>query len=238
MNIAIVSENRFEQKTLDDYISSWAQKNGICVDPIFFGSEKNFTMRVLIQAFDIVFLNIAANGQNSIETARNLRKYNINTLLIIIAANSDYMAQAFSLHAFEYIIKPYSEKRIAQILDDAGRLFGNIDKVTELAGEKFLLSDILYVYSDSNYCEVHCKNEKRRIRLSFKELADKLTRYKSFMIVSRGAVVNFDNTLNIADSYCVISNGDRVPVSRSKSKEVEQRYADRQFNQKLSEIKK
>ncbi len=198
MKIAIVSENRFEQKTLDEYISSWALKNITCVNTMFFGSEEKFSMRAQTQDFDIVFMDITINGQNSFETARNLRKFNINTPLIIIAENSKYMTQAFSLHAFEYIIKPYDEKRIAQVLDDAILLLGNVDKVTELA--------------------------------------DKLTRYQSFMIVSRGAVVIFDNTMEIADSYCVINNGDRVPVSRRKSKEVEQRYTDRQFIKTLSKV--
>ena len=235
MKAAIVDDNPAEQKKLGDLIIEWSQKNNLFIEPAYFDSGESFSAAIQNKDFDIVFMDIIMDGSNGIETAKQLRERNIDTLLVFITASPEFMAQAFPCHAFDYVVKPYTRERIAQVLDEAKRALGRIGDVTELAGEKFLLSDILYVYADSNYCEIHGMHGNRRVRLSFAELSDKLTQYPSFMIISRGVAVNFDNAVLIDGLECVICNGDHIPVSRRKAKEVEQFFMDRQFSKLLAE---
>ena len=111
----------------------------------------------------------------------------------------------------------------------------NGEDPSEKMTRKIIVSDILYVYSDSNYCIIHTKSGEQRVRISFTQLAKKLMSYPSFMEVGRGTAVNFDNTSHLSDTDCVMINGDCVPVSRRRIKAVEKAFLGRQFNKLLEE---
>ena len=237
MKTAIVDDNTAEQKRLGKLIASWSKQNGLNAGIDIFDSGEAFCAAIPSEKYDIVFMDIIMDGKSGIETARFLREISLDTLLVFITSSPEYMSQAFPCHAFDYVMKPYTDERVSEVLNEALRALGRHGEVIELMGERFLLNDILYVYSDSNYCEIHTKHGTRRLRLSFTELSENLVRYPSFTVVSRGAAVNFDNTSHISGLDCVMLNGDRVPVSRRKLKEVEQAFLDRQFSKLLSEGK-
>ena len=85
------------------------------------------------------------------------------------------------------------------------------------------------------YCEVHTRTAQKKVRISFTELSRILAAYPPFAVIGRGVVVNFDYTSHISGCDCVMSNGDKVPVSRRKIKETEQAFLDRQFSRMLAE---
>ena len=234
MKIAIIDDSKIEQERLLNCISVWAQSSGTFVNTETFDSGERFVRTLQKARFDVAFMDIIMDGKTGIEAARCLRENDLDTLLIFITTSPEFMAQAFPCHAFDYIMKPYTQERVDRVLDDAKRALGKKSEVIEIAGEKFLLSDILYIYSDSNYCEIYTKRGKRKLRISFTELSEKLTAHPSFMVVGRGAAINFDNTSHISDLDCVMTNGERVPVSRRKIKETEQAFYDRQFQKMLS----
>ncbi len=237
MKIAIVDDSKTEQERLAAFLEAWARENSITLSADTYGSGESFTAALQTHKYDVIFMDIMMDGQNGIETAKQLRKISLETLLVFITSSPEFMAQAFPCHAFDYVMKPYTQDRIMQVLDEAKRALGKPGDVIEIAGERFLPTDILYVYSDSNYCEFYTKHGRSRLRLSFIELARNLEAYPAFKVVSRGAAVNFDNTSHIDGLDCIMINGDRVPVSRRRIKEVEQAFLDRQFSKLLSEGK-
>ena len=234
MKIAIIDDSKIEQERLLRCISVWAQGSGTFADTKTFDSGEFFVRTLQSARYDVVFMDIMMNGKTGIEAARCLRENDLDTLLVFITSSPEFMAQAFPCHAFDYVMKPYTQERVDQVLGDAKRALGKKGEVIEIAGEIFLLTDILYIYSDSNYCEIHTKSGKRKLRISFTELSERLALYPSFMVVGRGAAINFDNTSHISDLDCVMTSGDRVPVSRRKIKETEQAFYDWQFQKMLS----
>lgn len=229
MRIAIIDDNLLEQEKLRNCISNWMSKENITVSIDTYESGTKFVGLMKYTSHDIIFIDIIMDGKNGIETAKALRQRNIESLIIFITTSREYMADAFPCHAFDYIVKPYTCERIYKVLNEARRALKKLDEVIDISNERFIISDILYVYSDSNYCNIYTTRGVSKVRMSFTELSEKLTICPSFYVVSRGAAVNFDNVTQISDSECVMKNGERVPISRRKIKEVERKYMDRQF---------
>ena len=233
MEIAIVDDDRFERNLLNKHIQIWSQQNGIPVCVTLFESGEAFSLNNDQNKYDIVFMDIIMDKENGIETARRLRSVSMDTLLIFVTSSTEFMAQAFPCHAFDYVVKPYTQDRIIKVLEEARSALGKLGEVIDISGNKFLIAEILYIYSDMNYCDVYTKTTLRKLRISFNELSQKLVSYPSFFIAGRGVIVNFENISHISDQECVMINGDRVPVSRRRIRETKQSFYDWQFKKML-----
>ena len=231
MKIAVVDDNKKEQESLSAAIKRNIESSDTVIE--LFDSGEEFSCVVKDKTYDAVFMDIIMEGQNGIEAARSLREITLDTLLIFVTSSPEYMAQAFPCHAFDYIIKPYTEQRMKEVLDDVKRAVDRNRRTVEIGKERFLLNDILYVYSNSNYCEIHTKHGTRRIRIPFSELSEQLLHYSCFWVINRGTAINFDNTSHISRLDCVMINGDRLSASRRKIKEIEKAFLSRQFNKLL-----
>ena len=75
---------------------------------------------------DILLLDIQMPGKNGMETARVFRRKSRHSILIFVTAFQDYVFQAFDVGAFHYLVKPFEEEKLEEVLKNA---------VLELAGQ-------------------------------------------------------------------------------------------------------
>ncbi len=68
---------------------------------------------------DILLLDIKMPGKNGMETARELRKKNKMTIIIFVTALDDFVFQAFDVGAFHYLVKPFDDRKFAEVLQNA-----------------------------------------------------------------------------------------------------------------------
>ena len=71
------------------------------------------------ETLDILFLDIEMKRLNGMDTARSLRKRDAHTILIFVTAYPDFVFQGYEVHAFHYILKPYDEHKIQNVLEQA-----------------------------------------------------------------------------------------------------------------------
>lgn len=64
----------------------------------------------------VLLLDIRMPGQDGMETARRLRRSNQKMILIFITALEEYVFQAFDVGAFHYLVKPFSEEKLKEVL--------------------------------------------------------------------------------------------------------------------------
>lgn len=55
---------------------------------------------------------------SGVDTAKRMRADDSGCILVFLTSSMDFMPDAFSCHAFEYIVKPFTEERIFQVLED------------------------------------------------------------------------------------------------------------------------
>jgi two-component system, LytTR family, response regulator len=89
---------------------------------------------------DAIFLDINIPSLDGMLLASNISKFAKKPYIIFTTAYKEHAAQAFEFEAFDYILKPYDEKRIAAMLHKLESTFlrelNQTDKEEELSFQK------------------------------------------------------------------------------------------------------
>lgn len=65
---------------------------------------------------DVVFVDIDLNGESGLECAKVMTELSPKLKVIFATAHSEYMANAFEIYAFEYLVKPFNMERVIKTL--------------------------------------------------------------------------------------------------------------------------
>src|SRR4051812_46817885 len=68
------------------------------------------------QETDVIFLDINIPSLDGILLASTISKFTKRPYIVFTTAYKEHAARAFELEAFDYVLKPYDEKRIAAML--------------------------------------------------------------------------------------------------------------------------
>lgn len=66
---------------------------------------------------DVVFMDIDLNGESGLECAKAITELDPKVKIVFATAHSEYMANAFEIYAFDYLVKPFDMERINRTLD-------------------------------------------------------------------------------------------------------------------------
>ena len=116
ITIMVCDDDKTLQKLLQQKIEKFcADKNKSCRIGCCDSGEE----MLALPAPDVLFLDIQMSGKNGMETARELRRRHENTILIFVTAMSEYVYEAFDVDALHYLIKPFSDEKLREVLDKA-----------------------------------------------------------------------------------------------------------------------
>ena len=73
---------------------------------------------------DVAFVDIDLNGDSGMECAKVLTELNPKLKVIFATAHAEYMANAFEIYAFDYLVKPFNVERVVKTLN---RIKGETD---------------------------------------------------------------------------------------------------------------
>ena len=65
----------------------------------------------------VVFMDIDLGGESGLECAKAITEVDPKVKIVFATAHSEYMANAFEIYAFDYLVKPFDMARIGKTLD-------------------------------------------------------------------------------------------------------------------------
>lgn len=68
---------------------------------------------------DILFLDIEMPGIDGMETAKRLRQRGQSLCIIFVTVMSDMVFEAFDVEAFHYLVKPFAQEKLYEVLERA-----------------------------------------------------------------------------------------------------------------------
>ena len=190
------------------------------------------------ESVDVVFLDIRMPGLDGFGVLDALDPGS-RPAVVFVTAFDDHAVRAFDVHAVDYLVKPFDDKRFADALVharqrvDAGRRGAFDDRLDALlaAGSEgrpepyhsriqvregphirfVLVRDVRYVESDGNHLQLHLADgSTARIRRSLKDLMAVLDP-RRFVRIHRSTAVNLDFVREIQPWF----SGDYVALMRA-----------------------
>lgn len=235
MRVAVIDDESIFRMQLKMMVEKVAENRALTLDVEEFETGQSFVDALSERRFDIVFMDIYMPDMDGIETAKKLRELTEKTFLIFMTASEGHYPDAFSLHAFDYVTKPFTLERIDNLISEIvahtpiDALFikitvGSVD-------ERIYLKNIVSVTTDGHYLEIHKDDgTSSRVRLTSGEFINMTGSDKRFIMINRGIIINMDYIDRIEGPDVMLDDRSIFPISAKKVADITQKIRDYQFS--------
>lgn len=235
MRIALVDDDQKCLAKMENICHDFGTQNHCQMETVCFMSGEAFLKSAESGKFSMVFMDVYMSGMNGIATAQKMKEQDIDCLLVFLTSSTEFMPDAFSCHAFEYITKPFVSQRIMDVLHDAVKILPTSSKYIEIASGRntipILHNDILSVVTDAHYLNIELTDGTvLRSRMTIPEFMAQLGSDPRFIPVNKGIVLNADYILDFEGNCCILENGTRFPVRVRDRTKTEQEVRNYHFN--------
>lgn len=232
MRIAICDDEKVFRDDLKQAVYTYSNLHRLelVVDEYLCGEN----MIVSEQKYDIVFLDYKMSGIDGLETARTIRKKDMNCAIIFLTSYPHFIYESFEVGTFRFFEKPLVTELLFKALDRYFESIGSNYPVLLKIGRdtvSLMTNDIFYLEADNKKCYINLADKRLHCARTMASAATLIPSYLFFK-VHKAFFVNFNHIANYDNEFIHFKNGDRVPVSRkyyTSFKEAYRIYAKGRF---------
>lgn len=147
MNLLIADDENLELKVLEKTV----KKHFVDELEIFALSNGRKASQICDEVKpDIALLDIEMPGMNGIELAKYIKEKYADCIIIFITAYDrfDYAIEAMHIKAFDYLLKPWKEERLCELINTAIENVRSMQKTDSIVHSQ---KDVIKDYIDRNY---------------------------------------------------------------------------------------
>ena len=190
--------------------------------------------------YQVVFLDICMEGTNGIETARILRRTDPDLLLVFVTSSPEYVWDAFPVHPFDYLLKPYREEKLFQLADELRRVLFRAEPELEVRIARqqvhLPLRKIQYAMAQNHYVRIVSDDGECRAVSTFSQVEQLLRAQENFIVCNRGVILNMDKVLRLDSDCFEMLDGARLPVRQKDKNTLFAQFTQYQFRHMRREL--
>jgi two-component system, LytTR family, response regulator len=188
---------------------------------------------------DLLFADAEMPGATELDAVRTETEFEAAPIVVYTTANADHAIRWRDVHAFDYLLKPFSEERFAYTM---ARVLWALERSYAMAvrerprvvavreTERTLVVPVAEIdwIEARDYCtRMHIGQQRAMVRRSLQSLLEELSG-DGFMRTHRSALVNVTRVLDVCetpfgDADALMANGDLVQISPSYRPRLENR---------------
>ena len=219
--VAICEDERYILEELRKKVEKYINRKSLDA------SIKTFTSgEELLKAkkkFDIILLDLMLPGIDGLEVARQISG---RSRIIFVTSYREYAVEAFDANAVHYLVKPVTEERLFSALDRAVNQTEQMDNqaLTLIKSGKtqvIFIRDILYCEVFNHQVRIHTVHGTYDYFGTLDMLETKLD--ERFFRCHRSFVVNMSCVAGQEKGVAILTNGERIFISRRKQTDFIQR---------------
>ncbi len=171
----------------------------------------------------VLFVDINLPKISGMDFVRSLpRNYHV----IFTTAFSEYAVESYSLHAVDYLLKPFSferfEQSVKRLQDQSDFNLDNSRFINIKSGidvHRIEMDRILYIHSDLDYTEVVTTDDKHLSSERLWKWQEKLNNHQFFRI-HRSYIVQLKHITKHNKQVLVVNNKHELPIGRKYKNEL------------------
>lgn len=236
IRIAVCDDTGMELEFLSQLLQKYGQAAQLQLDIARFESGEALEKALgQGESFDIFFLDIIMPGMDGLSLAKTLRRSGRYPVIIFLTSSDEYAVEAFAIRASDYLVKPVSKERLFNAMDGALAEMGSkLEPSTEVQTPDYTLrvklSEVIVVevqghtlcYRLTGNRQLHTKV----LRIPFEQAAKDILADRRFLRPHRSFLVNAAHVVKLEKYAFLMSNEERIPISRLRFAAVRQEYAD------------
>ena len=154
MKFTICDDTIKDLNALEKILLSYAKENNVSVTIEKYSNSSELINNVSLSSQDyrIFFLDVVM-PKNGIETAKKIKEYREDAVIIFTTTSKEFAIDAFGVRAYDYLLKPLEKK---QVFDCINRLLNELKfaqktfckiKTNDLTITSINIKDIAYIES-------------------------------------------------------------------------------------------
>ena len=188
--------------------------------------------------FDILLLDVLMPGENGMEAAREIRRFDSSVKIIFLTSSTEFAVESYSVGAYFYQLKPIWAESFYCLMDS---VIAECDKSSSSSLILRCKSGITRVELDKlEYCEVLGRSLWLHLTDGtvlesgggMDHLCEQLTEHDNFLRIHRSYLVNLDHIKSIVPKTITMDSLAELPVPRGKYAELKDLYLEYAFRRK------
>ncbi len=176
---------------------------------------------------DLLFLDVEMDGMNGMETAKKIRTFDQNLLIVFVTGFADYVFDGYSVGAMDYLLKPVDREKLKKLL---ARVREKIDQekdaefiVKNTEGTyRFPKKEIRWFYSDRRKVVLVTDRGEYGFYAKLDEVEQQILKEDEgaqFVRIHQRYLVNA-KWVELVGSASVQIGGQELPISRAYKEEA------------------
>ena len=223
MKIAICDDERIFTDIFREKLEMTAEKCGIeCTVSAFLNGAEMISM---LNRFDAVFLDVDMPGLSGEETAEYIIGSEKTLPIIFVTNHDDFVFSSFRYRPFGFLRKRYIDSELEDIIKRLDKYLTEIERCYTFNSYNKLISvrlnDINYIEVYGHETLVHTANAVLTTSKALSVIEKELSEY-GFIRTHKSYIVNTRYIFSVERNSIILSNGENLPVSRTKLTDVKQ----------------
>ena len=227
VRIAICDDKDLHTRMLAGMICCWAKEKYLKLQlEIFRSGEEILCATEENGSFFVVFMDIRLKGLSGIETARRLRQMDRYVNIVFVSQYDGYFRQMFEIYPCYYIEKPISEKKLVAILErimeEHKYIYAIYPFCYRRRNYRIFLRKVLYFCSERRKIRIMTEGETEYFFYKKLDVVEQqLKEYEvDFIRIHQSFLVNGRQVEQFYSDHVMMSNGERLAVSRERRENV------------------
>lgn len=233
LKIVIVDDEKIQREHMTNLVNSACKELDIACEISTYASGEELLFE-LEDSMDwqIVFLDIEMKKKDGMKSAMKLRKTLPAVHIIFSTAYAEYAVDGYKVNALDYLLKPVKLEDVIKALrkylaikpqTEKYSVFSDADDNLILIRHKDIIS--LEVMNKKVRLVYYSENKEKEIILnsSLSKLETELNS-ESFVKPHRSYLINLDHVDQISTDFLLMSNLDKIPLSRRLAADVQRAF--------------
>lgn len=233
IEVAVCDDDCFIANEIEERILLFAQKLKIEVETeVFFSGNSLLDQIHSGKRYDIIFLDIEMNEKDGIQTAKELRAYDKESILIYVTGYSEYAIEAYEVHPYQFLVKPIDYMLLEKYFNEAYKLIQEKDVYFQYKYNreyyKINVNQILYFESRKRKILIKTVDGNEHIFYEQLNIVEKIlhSSRSSFWRIHQSFLVNSKYIYRVSYSNIELTNGMILNISEDRRLLIAEKYCD------------